>query len=77
MTKNSFTDATNAFIKASPWLGPAHMPAVATLRVLAETLDAGDLTPALVAQYGLTYRSLAKLAPTAETTDELEALLTR
>lgn len=75
-TVETFSDAVNAFTEASPWLAAPHMPALVTLRTLAKTLDAGNLTPALVAQFGLTYRSLAKLAPAAtETDDPLEAAL--
>lgn len=58
----TFTEATEQFVAASTWLGPEHAPAVATLRLLASQLDR-DLTAALVAQYGLVYRSLLKAQP--------------
>jgi len=64
-TAESFRESVEAFVSASPWLAPPHAPAVTTLRVLARKLDGGDLTPALVSQFGLTFRSLAKLAPAA------------
>lgn len=71
-----FSEAVERFESSAPWLGDPHAPALVTLRVLAETLDAGDRTPALVAQFGLTYRSLAKLAPSeAGAEDPLEAAL--
>lgn len=62
----SFTAATEAFVNASPWLTDADQPALTTLYTLAGALDGGDLTPALVAQYGLAYRSLLKRAPMAD-----------
>lgn len=62
-TPETFSEAVAAFKSSAPWLGAPHMPALVTLRKLAKALDTGDLTPALVAQFGLTYRSLAKLAP--------------
>ena len=68
--KRPFTKAVRDFKKASPWLGPAHQPALVTLFALAEDLDEGDRTPALVAQFGLTYRALAKEAPKAPDADE-------
>lgn len=64
-TPNAFSASVDEFVSASPWLGAPHSPALATLRALAAALDCGDLTPALVAQFGLTYRNLAKLAPAA------------
>ncbi len=63
MTDNAFHSAVDEFVSASPWLAPQHAPARATLYALARQLDAGDLTPALVGQFGLAYRNLAKLAP--------------
>lgn len=60
-----FRMAVERFESSAPWLGAPHAPALVTLHVLAETLDAGDRTPALIAQFGLTYRNLAKLAPSA------------
>ncbi|WP_429456244.1 hypothetical protein [Microbacterium sp. ZKA21] len=64
------------FETSAPWLGAPHMPALVTLRKLAEALDTGDLTPALVAQFGLTYRNLSKLAPSESgAEDPLEAAL--
>ena len=35
-----FTDAVDEFVSASPWLGAAEAPAVATLRSLARRLSA-------------------------------------
>jgi len=67
-TPTTFAEAVTAFENASTWLAAPHWPALMALRKLAERLDSGDLTPALVAQYGLTYRSLAKAAPSATPT---------
>ncbi|MGM7677582.1 hypothetical protein [Microbacterium sp. A94] len=75
-TPDTFAGAVEAFKSASPWLGASDMPALVTLNKLAELLDNGDLTPALVAQFGLTFRSLAKLAPaTDDAPDPLEKAL--
>lgn len=63
-----FTDAVDEFVSASPWLGAAEAPAVATLRSLARRLDGGDDSPALVGQFGLTHRALLKRAPVADST---------
>ncbi|SNS41447.1 hypothetical protein SAMN06309944_0159 [Micrococcales bacterium KH10] len=72
-----FSEAVLAFKSANPWLGDNEAPAVATLEALAVALDAEAIpTPALVAQFGLTYRNLAKAAPVADTAvDPLEAAL--
>lgn len=69
-TAGRFESAVERFEASAPWLGDPHAPALVTLRVLAETLDAGNLTPALVAQFGLTFRSLAKLAPPIDAADD-------
>ncbi|MBZ4485971.1 hypothetical protein LQ938_09670 [Microbacterium sp. cx-55] len=74
----AFGTSVDEFVGAAPWLGAPHAPALATLRALAAELDTGDLSPALVAQFGLTYRNLAKLAPmTPATVDPLEAALAK
>lgn len=71
-----FVEATEEFVEASEWLGSEDAPAVATLRAVAEQLDGGDLTPALLGQYGLTYRSLLKRRPAdPPDEDEFEQLL--
>lgn len=77
MAARTFTTATNAFMRASKgWLTAEHAPAVTTLKVLASQLDR-EVSAALVAQYGLTYRSLLKEKPTAPAGqgDELAAAL--
>ncbi|GAA4155950.1 hypothetical protein GCM10022286_05630 [Gryllotalpicola daejeonensis] len=78
MPARKFTTAVNRFKRSAKGrLSDADAPAVATLEVLASELDSGNLTPALIAQYGLTYRSLLKRVtadePPAES--ELTALL--
>lgn len=74
--RQTFEQAVNDFIYASPWIGPEHSPAVAMLYSLAAEMDGGDLQPAMAAQFGLAYRSLAKLAPSAVKEDDpLEAAL--
>lgn len=75
MSHQTFTQSVETFVEASPWIGPEHAPALATLWALAAMLD-DELSPAGAAQFGLTYRNLAKLAPTAPAEiDELERLL--
>lgn len=72
----SFTAALDEFLAASPWLGAVDAPAVASLRVMSELLDAGQVTPALLAQHGLVYRSLLKRQPAEDDPeDEFEKLL--
>ena len=62
---SSFDASVKAFIEGATWLGPEHQPALVMLTAIATDLDAGDRTPALIGQFGLAYRSLAKLAPAA------------
>lgn len=73
----TFTDALQEFVDAAPWLGALDAPALATLEAIAFELDGGDRTPALLAQWGLAYRSLLKRAPVEreDATDPLEAAL--
>lgn len=73
----TFDESLQEFIAAAPWLGPLDAPALATLEAIGAVLDAGDRTPALLAQWGLTYRSLLKRAPAEreDATDPLEAAL--
>lgn len=61
-TPPTFVEATEEFVAAADWLTPAHSPGVVMLRRIAAQLDK-DLTAALVAQYGVAYRSLAKERP--------------
>ena len=75
-TPETFTDSIESFVTASDWLTPEDAPAVLTLRKLAAELDSGPMVPALVAQWGLTYRSLLKRKPTGDfVEDPLEAAL--
>jgi len=67
MTATTFKGSVSEFIKANPWLGPAHAPAVVTLRKLAVELDK-EVTAALTAQFGVTFRALQKQAPAEEPT---------
>lgn len=72
----SFTKAVEEFLKeADWWLTEEDYPATVALQHMAAQLDI-EMTPALLSQYGLTYRSLLKKRPAAEPeTDELEDLL--
>lgn len=63
----TFLDSVRAFLAASPWIGPEHMPAVVALKRIATQLD-GELTAALAGQFGVTFRDLRSQAPA--TTDE-------
>ena len=68
---------TETFLDSLDWLSDTHIPAVAQLRLLAGLIDENPI-PALIAQYGLTYRDLVKQAPTEpEAVDELAKLLKR
>lgn len=73
--KLTFASAVKDFEDASPWLGPQHAPAVAALRAMATQLDAGDMAPALLGQFGLCFRNLAKERPAESAKDPLEAAL--
>jgi len=72
-----FTSSLNKFLKSSPWIGPADAPAVASLKAMARELDAAEiLSPAMLSQFGLSYRSLLKRQPSEEPAeDEFERLL--
>lgn len=71
-----FTDSLKEFLSAAAWIGPLDAPAVASLRAMAYELDSGGMTPALLSQFGLAYRSLLKRAPKdAPPEDEFERLL--
>jgi hypothetical protein len=73
----TLTEQTETFLASLDWLGPIHTPAIAQLRLLAGLIDDSPI-PALIAQYGLTYRDLVKQAPSApEEVDELAKLLKR
>ena len=73
---STFTESVQEFVAASPWLTSSDAPAVVTLQRLADELDNGALVPALVAQFGLTFRNLLKRAPVeGGPADELEQLL--
>lgn len=65
----TFSESVIEFESASPWLGPQHAPAVVALRAMAGAIDGGDMTPALLGQFGLAFRSLAKERPTAVVVD--------
>ncbi|MFD1505267.1 hypothetical protein FE374_09340 [Georgenia yuyongxinii] len=66
MAARTFVSSLRSFQKASPWLGPEHDPALVMLEAMAKELDGGELTPALLSQFGLAYRSLQKLAPRSD-----------
>lgn len=73
----SFKKAVETFKKsAADWLSDEDLPAVVVLEQTAEQLDT-KITPALVAQFGLTYRNLLKRKPGDATDggDELDDLI--
>jgi hypothetical protein len=73
----TLSEQTETFLDSLEWLSAIHTPAVAQLRLLAGLIDDTPV-PALIAQYGLTYRDLVKQAPDApEEVDELAKLLKR
>ncbi|APF33379.1 hypothetical protein [Microbacterium paludicola] len=60
---------------ASDWLTEDDLPALVALEAIARKLDE-DMTPQLLAQYGLTYRNLLARKPKAGADeDELEKAL--
>ena len=72
-----FTLAVNRLKRsAKSWLTPADAPAITMLTEMAKALDAGELSPAMLGQFGLCYRNLLKRQPTDDgPADELESLL--
>lgn len=78
MTEVNFQSAVKGFLSSADWLTDEDLPAIMVLRAVAAELDAGGkLSPALVAQFGLTHRALLKRKPTAapEDNDPLETAL--
>lgn len=73
--KTPFMTSVRRFKRNSPWLGPEHAPALASLEAMAQQLDKGPLQAALMGQFGLVYRSLLKERPVETTQDPLDAAL--
>ena len=72
MPRTTFSDTVSAFVTGASWLTPDDLPAVTTLEALADELDR-EVTAALAAQFGLTYRNLLKRKP-AEDAGALDPL---
>ena len=72
MPRTTFSDTVSAFVTGASWLTPDDLPAVTTLEALAAELDR-EVTAALAAQFGLTYRNLLKRKP-AEDSGALDPL---
>lgn len=72
----TFAYAVRKFKKsAADWLTDEDSPAVIALEAMAKQLDV-KMTPALLSQYGLAYRSLLKRKPSGDAEmDELEKAL--
>jgi hypothetical protein len=73
----SFISSVETFLEsAAPWLLPEDIPAVVSLQHMAKALDE-EMTPALLSQFGLAYRSLLKKKPTdtGDDGDELDDLI--
>lgn len=72
----TFEDAVNAFlVSADDWLSADDAPMVASLVIMARQLDK-RFSAATMAQFGLSFRYLAKKAPQDnEVVDPLERLL--
>lgn len=76
MSVHTFSEATEAFLKAVDNLGDDSLPLIIALRQTAATLDADGVNASLVNQYRLTYLALAERASAGtEEIDPLEALL--
>ncbi len=75
-SKGRFTEAVDKFLENAPWLGSEHLPSIVTLQAIAEQLDRGKVTPAMLSQFGLTHRALLKANPeAAEAGDEVDKLI--
>jgi len=73
---DSFQDAVKRFEASADWLGDADLPALVTLRRIADELDGGNMSPALISQFGLTFRDLRKRQSSGDGDgDALEAAL--
>ena len=71
----TFTEAVEKFLAEASWLSGADAPMVASLQIMAAQLDK-RFSAATMAQFGLSFRYLAKKAPADEgTKDPLERLL--
>lgn len=72
----SFQGAVETFVGEASYLGDQDLPAIVTLRRIAAQLDEGEMSPALISQFGLTFRDLRKREPKGEPpADELEQAL--
>ncbi|MGW9346033.1 hypothetical protein ACWGR3_31315 [Streptomyces albidoflavus] len=73
----TFIYAVRKFKKsAASWLSDEDLPAVVALEAMAKELDV-KMTPALLSQYGLAYRSLLARAPktSGEGGDPLDGII--
>lgn len=70
----TYMDSVRKFKKvAKEWLTDADAPALITLENVARQLDDGYDTPAMISQFGLTYRALLKRQP-VEQGEEVDPL---
>lgn len=73
-----FTQAVEKFLGNAPYLSDEHLPSIVSLQAIAEELDSGKVTPAMLAQFGLTHRALLKANPeTAAHDDEVDQIIER
>jgi len=73
---DTFSEATDAFLKDAENLGDDSMPLIIALRQTAAALDSDGVNASLVNQYRLTYLALAERTTTGKQEhDPLEALL--
>lgn len=78
MSKETFVEATEGFLKVVDNLGDGVLPLVVALRQMAKALDEDGVTATLVNQYRLTYLAIKELTATDNIEeDPLEQLLTR
>jgi hypothetical protein len=59
---STYTEAANTFLEAADWLTALDEPMITGLKHLAEELDKG-FAATTYAQFGLTFRYLAKQKP--------------
>ena len=72
---DTFTEAVDTFLAAADYLTEEDAPMIASLKIMARQLDK-RFSAATMAQFGLSYRFLAKKAPKEDgVKDPLEALL--
>lgn len=76
MSRMKFTTSVSRFAKEHAHI-PAHDPQLIALKALADILDTGEVTAALINQFALIVRALEKKSPSVAADDDDELLEAR